>query len=380
MQFSSIPGNTDIKAQLSKNVLESRIPHAQLFIGPEGSSAFPMALAYVSFLFCDNKSETDSCGTCPNCIKVKKLIHPDLHFSYPFIAKEKEKLASDFIVEWREYLAIAEYPSKENWLKYLDAENKQGNININECHHIIKTFGYKSFQGDYKVLIMWLPEHLKEVGNALLKILEDPAEKTLFIFVAEKRELILNTLLSRMQTLKLKKFSDQEIKEYLILEKEVEPEKAAEIAFFADGNMSLAINLIQDLGNENENAFVEWMRYCFLADGIGILKSVDAFSLLGREDQKLFFKFSIDLVRECILDNLGLVELVRFKGKLLKLEKLSAVINDDNGPFIMDEIQKAMYHIERNANPRILFLDLSIRIMKLIRNKEINILSYSFNI
>ena len=199
MQFKQIVGQDAIKQRLITSVKENRVSHAQLFLGPGGSGSLPLAVAYAQYLSCENKLEEDSCGECSSCRKYQKLMHPDLHFSYPFFAKHKEDTAITFIEQWREAFTTNPYLSLDTWRDYLDAENKQANINIAECHQIIKKLSFKPFESAYKILILWLPEYLDKEGNALLKIIEEPQPNTLFILVAQNQDQILNTILSRTQ-------------------------------------------------------------------------------------------------------------------------------------------------------------------------------------
>jgi DNA polymerase-3 subunit delta' len=206
MLFNEIPGQEEVKSQLIRSVNENRISHAQLFLGPEGSGSLALAIAYAQYISCTERKEIDSCGECSSCRKYQKLIHPDLHFSYPFIASKEKKVevSTDVIAAWREAIIENPFLGLEEWMQTLDAENKQPNINIAECHDIIKRLTYKSFESEYKVLIMWLPEYLGTEGNSLLKLIEEPPAKTLFILVAQNHDQILNTILSRTQLVKIK--------------------------------------------------------------------------------------------------------------------------------------------------------------------------------
>jgi DNA polymerase-3 subunit delta' len=214
MQFKQIVGQDAIKQRLITSVKENRVSHAQLFLGPGGSGSLPLAVAYAQYLSCENKLEDDSCGECSSCRKYQKLMHPDLHFSYPFFAKHKDDTAITFIEQWRDAFIANPYLSLDTWRGYLDAENKQANINIAECHQIIKKLSFKPFESAYKILILWLPEYLDKEGNALLKIIEEPQPNTLFILVAQNQDQILNTILSRTQLIKIPPLGYEEIKTF----------------------------------------------------------------------------------------------------------------------------------------------------------------------
>src|SRR3569833_1115225 len=216
MQFKHIIGQVAIKHRLIITVKENRVSHAQLFLGPEGSGSLALAVAYAQYLSSEDKQVDDSCGGCSSCRKYQKLAHPDLHFSYPFLAIDKNDTALTFIEQWREALLANPYLSLDTWRGYLDAENKQANINIAECHQIIKKLSFKPFDSIYKVLILWLPEYLEKEGNSLLKIIEEPQPNTLFLLVAQSQDQILNTILSRTQLIKIPALSYEEIKGTLI--------------------------------------------------------------------------------------------------------------------------------------------------------------------
>jgi DNA polymerase-3 subunit delta' len=230
MQFKQIVGQSLIKQRLINSVKENRVSHAQLFLGPAGSGSLALAVAYAQYLSCEDKQADDSCGECSSCRKYQKLMHPDLHFSYPFFAKHKDDTAITFIEQWREAFIANPYLSLDTWRGYLEAENKQANINIAECHQIIKKLSFKPFESAYKILILWLPEYLDKEGNALLKIIEEPQPNTLFLLVAQNQDQILNTILSRTQLIKIPPLGFNEIKEYLITQHNQTVDAATEIA------------------------------------------------------------------------------------------------------------------------------------------------------
>src|SRR4051812_35495291 len=230
MQFKHIIGQEAVKQRLINTVKENRVSHAQLFLGPEGSGSLALAVAYAQYVSCEDKQPDDSCGVCSSCRKYQKLAHPDLHFSYPFFAKDKNDTALTFIGQWREALLTNPYLSLDIWRGYLDAENKQANINIAECHQIIKKLSLKPFESVYKVLILWLPEYLDKEGNALLKIIEEPQPNTLFVLVAQNQDQILNTILSRTQLIKIPALDYNDIKDYLIHHQGQTQHAAEEIA------------------------------------------------------------------------------------------------------------------------------------------------------
>lgn len=373
MQFKDIIGHKDIKEHLVRTVLENRVSHAQLFLGPEGSGSLALAYAYAQFLNCENKQPTDSCGTCPACRKYSKLIHPDLHMSYPFIAKHKEDTATDYAENWRKAFMNNPYMGLEYWRNQLDADNKQVNINIAEAHGIIKKLSLKAFEAEYKVLIMWLPEYLDTQGNALLKLIEEPPEKTLFILVAENPDKILNTIISRTQLVKIKKLEHMEVVQHLKATQQLTEQEASEIAFIADGNMQVALNQLQTQGNNHFGTLVNWLRFIVSDAGTNMISLVeDDLSKMGRENQKCFLFYAINMMRQIILIKGGLSSLVFLSTKELDfVQKFSAHYNIEQIEATINLLEETHYFVERNANPKILFLDLSLQLTLIYKYKTI---------
>ncbi|GGH11416.1 hypothetical protein FAZ19_00525 [Sphingobacterium alkalisoli] len=370
MQFKEILGHEDIKAHLLNTVNENRVSHAQLFLGPEGSGSLALAVAYAQYVNCEDREDDDSCGRCPSCRKYEKLIHPDLHFSYPFFAKGKDETATTYIESWRKSFIANPYMGLSFWRDQLEAENKQANINIAEAHSIIKKLSLKSFEAEYKVLIMWLPEYLDTQGNALLKLIEEPPEKTLFLLVAENQDKIINTIISRTQLIKINKLQHDKIKNFLIENKNIDPKKANEIAFIADGNIQEALNLIQqESENKTFDLFVYWLRHIYSDNGSEIISLCDEnLAKLGRENQKSFLLYAINMLRQIILMQQGLRDLVFLQQEeLIFVEKFSGIYQFEQLEEAIGLLEKAHYAIERNANPKILFLDLSLQLILLFK-------------
>jgi DNA polymerase-3 subunit delta' len=372
MQFKEIIGQERIKEQLIQTVLENRVSHAQLFLSCDGSGALPLSIAYAQYINCLNRTETDSCGTCSACRKYARYIHPDLHFSYPFFASKDVKIAVDVLDVWRTMLLADPYIDLNIWRSKLNAENKQANINIAECHDIIKKLSYKAFEGETKVLIIWLPEFLDKEGNALLKIIEEPPANTLFLLVAHNQEQILSTLLSRTQIVKIPKLEDATIEKYLMEKHGLSAELALDYSFLADGNLIEAKLMMEHAVNDHAELFAEWLRMGFRGNVIGMISFVEQIAGWGRENQKNFLKYGISFLRECSLLLSGADVLVKLPARTLDTaKKLSANVLDLNmADAIIDELEKAHYHIERNANPKILFLDVSLQLVKMIKFKS----------
>jgi DNA polymerase-3 subunit delta' len=367
MQFKQIVGQDAIKQRLIKSVRENRVSHAQLFLGPGGSGSLPLAVAYAQYLSCENKQDEDSCGECSSCRKYQKLMHPDLHFSYPFFAKHKDDTALTFIEQWREAFLANPYLSLDTWRGYLDAENKQANINIAECHQIIKKLSFKPFESAYKVLILWLPEYLDKEGNSLLKIIEEPQPNTLFLLVAQNQDQILNTILSRTQLIKIPSLSFEDIKNNLVDHHNQTEAAAAEIAYLSNGSLTEALTMVQQENKGYHSQFVQWLRLCFANKGIEIMAFVDQASKMGRENQKNFLRYGINFIRECCLILSGAQSLVHLPQQELETaQKMTNVMDISKAQSIITELEKAHFHVERNANPKILFLDVSLQIIKIL--------------
>lgn len=373
MQFKQIIGQELVKQQLIQMVVENRVSHAQLFLAAEGSGALPLAIAYAQYINCEQKTPLDSCGVCVSCRKYEKYIHPDLHFSYPFFAKNKEDIASNYLEEWREMLNKDIYFDIDTWRSYLEAGNKQPNINIAECHDMIKKLSLKAFEAHTKVLIIWLPEFLDTQGNALLKIIEEPPANTLFILVAQNQEQILSTILSRTQIVKIPKLTKQIIQTYFVEKANLGQQQAEEYSFLADGNLIVAKALLNDTPNDNAGIFADWLRLAYRNNVPELIAFTETAASWGRENQKNFLKYGVIFLRECSLLLSGAETLVKLAPKTLDTaQKLTKnVLNLPMVEALINELEKAHYHIERNANPKILFLDVSLQLIKIIKFKTL---------
>lgn len=371
MQFKDIIGQEKVKTHLINTVKENRVSHAQLFLGPEGSGSLPLALAYAQYINCENKQESDSCGVCSSCRKYAKIIHPDLHFSYPFFASHKEDTASTFIDQWRTSFLKNPYLNLETWRNSLEAGNKQANINIAECHHIIRKLSLKAFEAPYKVLIMWLPEFLDKEGNTLLKLIEEPPEKTLFLLVTQNQEQLLNTIISRTQLVKVNAIDRHSLTDFLVQEKGLSPEKATQFAYISEGNMQQALSLLSDKeGGGYFQLFVQWLRFCFGGRVLDLLQLVEEdLSKLGRENQKSFLLYAIQIMRDVVLFKEGAALLVHLpEAEMSFVEKFSPLYETAKLEACVEVFEKTSYYVERNANPKILFLDVSLQLVLLFKH------------
>jgi DNA polymerase-3 subunit delta' len=295
-------------------------------------------------------------------------VHPDLHFSYPFFASHHENTALTFIEDWRKAFLANPYLGLDEWRDQLNADNKQANINIAEAHSIITKLSLKPFEGEYKILIMWLPEYLSLQGNALLKVIEEPAQKTLFLLVAQNQEQILNTIISRTQLVKIPKLSQQDIVEYLE-KRNIETAKAQQLAYLSNGNLQTALQHLNNQENDFHELFLQWLRACWGNAGLNIVNYTEGeLAKMGRENQKNFFKYGVNLMRECMLYLAHASSLIHLPPKELEfISKFSQVLNLAKAEAIANELERAQYHIERNANPKILFLDVSLILVKILK-------------
>jgi len=368
MQFSDITGQKEIKDHLIQTVLENRVSHAQLFLGPEGSGSLLLALAYAQFISCQNRQANDSCGECSSCRKYRKLIHPDLHFSYPFFRGGENEDSMPDQPEWRNLVLGNPYFNLDDWRLRLDAQNKQANINKAECMNILNRLTLKPFESEYKTMIVWLPEHLGNEGNRLLKTLEEPADKTLIILVAQNQDQILNTIISRTQLVKIPRLKDEDISKFLVEKKGISEPKAASIAYLSEGNLTAALSFMHGEENDHLKMFQEWLQLSYRDNGNKIVDFTEKVAKLGRENQKNFLRYGINLIRESVLILSAAENLVHLpQAELEFITNFSKVINLAKAEAIVAELEKAHYHIERNANPKILFLDVSLQFIKILK-------------
>ncbi|MFN8308242.1 MAG: hypothetical protein U0T79_15830 [Ferruginibacter sp.] len=398
MQFKSIAGQHAIKEQLVQMVQHNRLSHALLFLGKEGSGALQLAMAFAQFIVCEKGSGvqqkqagpslfgdpepepkntqlfTDSCGQCPACKKAAELIHPDIHFSYPVIPRKSgdKPLSTDYIQEWRQFVAKNPYGNVYDWLQFIDAENKQGNITAHECNDIIRKLNLKSFESEYKILIMWMPEFLGKEGNKLLKLIEEPPPNTLFILVAENEDLILPTILSRTQLVKIPLLSNQDVEAALELNEGVAPEKARQAAAVAEGNYREALQVLQHADDDWEAMLREWLNAVIKTGPLAQVKWIDEAAKLGREKQKQFLRYFIHLLEQAIrlrvMGDTTPGQQSSDRDFALRLNRLCAIEQQEA---IITELDKASYYIERNANAKMLFHALSIRLYHIINNKSL---------
>jgi len=372
MLWDNIIGQSSIKSKLKQSIKDGRISHAQLFSGPEGSGALALAMAYAQEVLCGE--------TASNChVKVKNLQHPDLHFSFPFSATDKVKkpTAKLLLNEWRVFVQEKSYGNLNDWLKFLGIEKKQGAINVDEADDIVKTLALNSYEGGYKIMIIWLPELMNTAAaNKLLKIIEEPPQKTLFLLVTEREDLILPTIISRCQLVKIPKIETDAIKNFLVEKENFGLEKAKHIAFLSNGNLREAYALINNSSHIFDSYFVTWVRKAFMAAKTPVvLKDLinwsNEIATWSRDEQKNFLSYCTEIFRQALLKSYQVNDLVNVQIQVegFKWEGFAQFIHGANIQEILEELNEASYHIERNGNAKFILLDLSIKLTRLLHRK-----------
>lgn len=366
--FQNVIGQENVKQLLRQMVQNDRTPHALLLLGTPGSGNLALALAMAQYLLCENRSETEACGECRHCHKTSKFIHPDVHFSFPTVGTNA--VSDHFLNQWRTALLDNPYLDANQWLQLIGAENKQGNITKDECVNIVKKLSLKTFESDYKILIQWLPEYLGKEGNRLLKIIEEPPANTIFILVAEQAELILNTILSRCQMVKVNPLSDEDVLEGLIQKKHIPRERAEAVAYLAAGNFNEALQMLDYEESDHANLFLDWLRKCYKGNGVEMVTWVEKFSGIGRENQKHFLRYGLHFLREYMVLKLTDNANVRLRSKeLTTAQNLLPIIELEQVEQMMNLFNDCTFYVERNANPKVLFLDTSIQVNRILKKK-----------
>jgi len=360
-------------------VQHNRLSHALLFLGKEGSGALPLALALAQYVTCEKTTdhrprttEEDSCGTCPSCIKARQLIHPDIHFSYPVVTKKPgtPPVSIDYITEWREFIKSYPYFNVYDWLQFIGAENKQGNITAQECNDINRKLSLKSFESLYKILIMWMPEYLGNEGNKLLKLIEEPPPNTLFILVAENEPLILPTIVSRCQLVRITALKTEDIEQTLVERNNIPKEQARQIAATCEGNYREALQLSENSEEDWQTLLRDWLNAILKTGPVAQTKWVEEISRLGREKQKQFLRYFNHLLEQAIrLEAMGSGNIFLPENERDFALRLNKLVGIPQQQAIIEELDRAAYQIERNANAKILFHALTIRLYHIIQDK-----------
>jgi DNA polymerase-3 subunit delta' len=377
MLFNQIIGQEHIKEHLKTSAENGRIPHAQLFIGKEGSGTLAMAIAYAQYLLCHFSENAEACN-----LKCEKLQHPDLHFAFPVTTNDsiKRHPVSDlFLEDWRDFVNTQSYGGLFNWLRLIGVENKQGLIGVDEAEAIVKKLQLKSYEGGFKVMIIWMAEKMNiAAANKLLKLIEEPPEKTIFLLITEDEEQIINTITSRCQALHFPALSEQDIVSALVEKENISENDAAKIAHQAEGNYNKAVHLLHNDSKDLvfEEWFVAWIRTAFKAKGNAavvqqLIAWSDVIAKSGRETQKQFLHYCLQFFRQALLLNYKSPSLVFLETQTgFDISKFAPFVHADNILEIQKELNDAMYHIERNGNAKIIFLDLSMKLTRLLHRKE----------
>ena len=382
MLFSQILGQDYLKNHLTKSASSGRIPHAQLFVGPEGCGTLAMAIAYAQSILCNNTDGENTNGNESCNLKFNSISHPDLHFIFPTVTTEEVKTkpkSVDFMADWRQFVAENPYGGLFDWYKILGVQNKQGEIRVDDAQEILKLLSLKSYEGGHKIVIVWMADKMNiSASNKLLKLLEEPPEKTVFILISENEEDIIQTIRSRCQVLHFGGLSEKVIADSLILKENIEASLADKIAHQSQGNYNKALLLLDEESEELpfEEWFVSWVRAAFRAKGNAeaiqdLILWSEQIASLGRETQKKFLNFCIDMFRQALMLNYETKKLVYMEMKVPKfqLENFAPFVNGNNINDIFKELSDAMYHIERNGNAKIILTDLSIKLTRLIHKK-----------
>ncbi|MDF2193587.1 DNA polymerase III subunit delta' [Paraflavitalea sp. CAU 1676] len=401
MSFKDIIGQQDTKEHLAGMVQHNRLSHALLFLGKEGNGSLPLAISFAQYIVCEKvngKKDAaqagpslfgeapevdahalkttlmDACGVCPSCQKAQQLVHPDIHFSYPVIPRKAgdKPISSDYITEWREFLNEQPYGNSYDWLQFIGAENKQGNITAYECNEIIRKLNLKSFESGFKVLILWMPEYLGNEGNKLLKLIEEPPPDTLFILVAENESQILATILSRTQLVKIPALTTEAITEALISKVNCSEEQARPVASIAAGNYREALHLIRHAGEDWQALLREWLNAILKNGPVSQVKWIEDISKLGREKQKQFLLYFNHLLEQAIrLQAMGPNAVYMPDTERDFAARLNKIAGFEQQEAIIEELDRSAYFIERNANAKMLFLALTIKLYHIIAHKQV---------
>jgi DNA polymerase-3 subunit delta' len=378
MLFKEIIGNNSVKKQLIEAVRNNRISHAQLFSGKSGSAKLALVLAYVQFLNCENRTAVDSCGICSSCLKFNNLSHPDLHLVIPVLkTKEVQKPVSDhFIGKWRDFITNNYYGSLNGWIDSFGTENKsgqQGTIYKDEANNIHKKLSLKNYEAEYRVVLIWMPERMNlEVSNKLLKLFEEPPKGTIFLLITENINQLLPTIISRLQTIKIADFTAEDIVNHFG-EQALSLEKAKQLRNLTNADLGKITQILEDKEGELDlfSDFSVWMRLTYKMDVQGISKWVDNLSLKGRKQQNLFLSYAIKMVRECLIYNFASDSLLKTnENEFAFLTKFSPFIHEENSVMIIEKLEESIMAINRNANAKILFFELSLQMVKFLRLKR----------
>lgn len=377
MRFCDIIGHEELKDGLRRSVEEGRVSHALLFAGSPGAGSLALALAFAQYVACTARRDGDSCGECPSCRKMMNMEHPDLHMVMPVNKKNKKSdeviLSDHFMAQWRDVVKrTGGYFGEQEWYDAIGLDNQQGNISVGDVAEMMRKLSFKSFEAEYKTVVIWLPERMKaEPANAMLKILEEPWDKTLFILVSESPELLLPTIISRTQPYYIGAVTDGLIAAQLEREG-VEPQKAMQIAKMAGGDLLEARRLVagEEESDEMFALFVELMRFSYNNRHLELIGWAERVAKMGREPQKQFLENSVRLLRSSYMLHAGMEEICYLWGAELEFcRKFSPFIDNDNIEKLVYEMESALAQIRQNGNANIVFTHFALSVSKLINAK-----------
>ncbi|MBU1010568.1 MAG: DNA polymerase III subunit delta [Bacteroidetes bacterium] len=377
MLFADIIGQEGTKKKLIQSVTDSRVSHAQLMLGPPGSGKLALALAYAQFVNCTNRSAHDSCGSCPSCVKMARLSHPDLHFVFPSTTNKKVKKDPEsnlFLEEWRSFvLQENAYVGLNQWYNFLGVENKQGTIFTRDANELIRKLNFKAYEAEYKVAIIWMAEKINvQAANKMLKVLEEPPDKTLFLLIAEEQEQMLSTVKSRTLMVKIPRISDKAIGNALIQRFQCREAEARDATLMANGNWLEAVRMYENNEEEKFNfqTFQQWMRLCFRGSILELTDFSATIAGIGRERQKSLLAYGLNVFRNGLLVNSRLNELLRLPDDEKEFNtKFAPFVHTNNILDLVGLMEEGITHIERNAHAGILFMDSSLKMIKLLKIK-----------
>lgn len=371
MRFSDIPGLEDEKNRLIDSFNSNKVHHAILFSGQKGSANLSLSLAFSTFINCEQKSEKDSCGSCSSCNKMDKLIHPDVNFVFPVAPTpkiNKEVISDKFIESWRSSVIEFPYLSIDDWFEIYGFENKQPNISKDEVRNLIKKLTLKPFESNFKINIIWLPEFLHlSTSNAMLKVLEEPPGNTIFFLVTNNDQKLISTIKSRVQNFKVKRFSDSEMKGYLSIYKDVSENEVDQAIYLSDGDLNNAQKYLYASNSQDLEKVKVWMRACYSQSFGDINSEVEWFNSLSKIKKRTFLTYTLKLMREALVSKID-ESLSRIsESEMSFVSKFRTTLDSNEFESIITSLDENIRFLDRNANPKILFLDLSIKISDLFR-------------
>ena len=377
MQFKDVIGQSAIKQRLIASVRENHVSHAQLFLGPAGCGKLPLALAYAQYILCPNRTETDSCGVCPTCQKMQKLVHPDLHFVVPTASTKKVKSNPEsdlFMEEWREYVTQNQaYIDTSGWYSFLDVENKQGYMSVRDAASLLRKLSMKAYEGEYKIAIIWMAEKMRtDTANKLLKLLEEPPEKTVFLLIAEDQEELLATIKSRTALVKIPAIEIDTIENALVQRLGCAEQQAHDAAMISEGNWLNACHSIRESEDRTFffTTFQQWMRLCFRAAYSELIDFSGNIKSIGREKQKELLNYGLRIVRNALLFNNNLADIVMLPDDEKKFNaNFAPFVNPANLAQIAELFEEAIRQIERNGYAPLIFTDVSFKMVGLLKKK-----------